>query len=243
MILKTVTITGADDQTDINEMIAISKEFPFIEWGILFSKSKSGNTPRYPSESWVIKLLKAGLQHNMNFSAHLCGEFAKDAIEGADMDSDTYLDVIPPYSGRFNRFQLNFNAKYIKPDLDTFQFVYEHKSCILQYNQTNEELCNEIIKKGNCNVHFLYDGSGGRGTSPKSWKPTIEGYYTGYAGGLNPDNLMDELNNIYSKLNVDDVVWIDAETGIRTDDVLDMKKVRKFLTTAKKFQTLHQYEN
>jgi hypothetical protein len=33
MNLHTVTITGADDSTDINELVALSAVFPFVEWG------------------------------------------------------------------------------------------------------------------------------------------------------------------------------------------------------------------
>ncbi|MHB1675039.1 MAG: hypothetical protein ACYCSP_12405 [Acidobacteriaceae bacterium] len=37
MKLETVTITGADDSTDIVELAELSEEFPFVEWGILIS--------------------------------------------------------------------------------------------------------------------------------------------------------------------------------------------------------------
>ena len=240
MIIKTVTITGADDNTDINEMIEISKAFPFVEWGILFSKKRTG-TPRYPTEKWVVQLLKKGLEHNMSFSAHLCGNYAKDAMTSEGGDCDEFLNVIHPYSGSFNRFQLNFNGQNIEPNLDDFKdFVSHEKVCIIQHNQNNKEVCNAIIEKGDFNVHFLYDSSGGNGNRPEKWKPAVDGHFTGYAGGLTPLNLMEELEEIELVNDKGKVVWIDVETGVRTNDVLDMKKVSDFLRTAKLFKEFEE---
>ena len=42
-----ITFTGADDHTDVRDMVALSKLYP-IEWGILFSISRQGTDPRYP---------------------------------------------------------------------------------------------------------------------------------------------------------------------------------------------------
>jgi len=35
-----LTITGADDKTEVSSLIDISNNFEFIEWGILFSNSR-----------------------------------------------------------------------------------------------------------------------------------------------------------------------------------------------------------
>ncbi len=245
MILKTVTITGADDSTDINQMVEISKKFPFVEWGILFSVSKQGNTPRYPSVEWIKKLLDIGFQNNMNFSAHLCGEYSRKAVafKMGDGDGDEILDVIHNYSFMFNRFQLNFNATNLTPDFDTFQWdVCSQRTCIIQHNKSNKAFCDEIIKRG-CKVHFLYDGSGGRGTLASTWNPKIEGYYTGYAGGLNPDNVVGELMKIELTNKSNEFFWIDVETGVRTDDKLDLNKVRSFLKPCLTYMVLTKIQS
>ena len=41
MKLTKVTLTGADDFTDPKRLIEISREYPFVEWGILFSLKHS----------------------------------------------------------------------------------------------------------------------------------------------------------------------------------------------------------
>jgi hypothetical protein len=40
MILDRVTITGADDDVDIGDLVDLSARYPFVEWGILSSSSR-----------------------------------------------------------------------------------------------------------------------------------------------------------------------------------------------------------
>lgn len=51
-MLERVTITGADDSTDISQLVELSQEFPFVEWGILVSRRSEGG-PRFPSREWI----------------------------------------------------------------------------------------------------------------------------------------------------------------------------------------------
>lgn len=235
MILKTITITGADDNTNIEDMLKISRIFPFIEWGILFSISKQG-TPRYPSEQWIKRLLNVAFENNMNLSAHLCGELSKRVVAHTFKDGDIrkIFDFLPQNSFMFNRVQLNFNVSTLTPNWTEFKEACAMRTCIIQYNKANKELCDEIIKQG-MKVHFLYDGSGGRGVEPKEWMNKVPHYYTGYAGGLNPENFMDWLRKVQATNYPNDVVWFDMESGVRTNDVLDFEKVFSILGKAKLF--------
>lgn len=243
MILKTITITGADDSTDIQEMVDISREHPMVEWGILFSISRQG-TPRYPSEQWIKRLLDVGFENNMNFSAHLCGELSKRVVSHTFKDGDirNIFDFLPKYSFMFNRIQLNFNAGTLTPNWTEFKEACSMRTCIIQHNKSNKEVCDEIIKQ-NIDVHFLYDGSGGRGTLASEWKQKVDCFFTGYAGGLNPDNVEQELLKIRKVNKPSDVVWIDTETGVRTDNVLDFEKVEQFIKKAVDFQKYYGYKN
>jgi hypothetical protein len=49
---------------------------------------------------------------------------------------------------------------------------------------------------------------------------------TGYAGGLGPDNLAEELRRI-EEVAGDAEVWIDMETNVRTAERFDLDKVRR----------------
>jgi hypothetical protein len=242
MEIKIVTITGADDNTNHSDMINISKDFPFVEWGILFSSSRQGSE-RYPSIEWVNelrdKIEKLGLMRTKFIcSAHLCGEYAKNIItKGTPEKFRDESGIKHPIL--FWRQQLNFNSKNTEVNYDylTSYFKGLGNNTIIQYNKSNLDLCNKIIsdplinKKG---VHFLYDGSGGRGVLPGEWQGVTPNHFTGYAGGLNPDNLEESLINI-NKAAGDNSIWIDTETGVRTDGKLDLKKVVKFLEISSKY--------
>ena len=84
------------------------------------------------------------------------------------------------------------------------------------------------------NTHVLYDSSGGRGTEIKSIQAPYMDIYTGYSGGLNPDNVEEICKQIQGHSNPSKV-WIDMESGVRTEDVFDLEKVIKVLEIVKKF--------
>jgi len=48
MKINKLTITGADDATNQDSLLDFSNNFGFVEWGILFSKTKLGEK-RYPT--------------------------------------------------------------------------------------------------------------------------------------------------------------------------------------------------
>ena len=74
-MLTRVTITGADDDVDPEALLALSREFPFVEWGILYSAKRVG-TPRYPTTEWMARLPPVPK------AFHLCGQSARDRGHG-----------------------------------------------------------------------------------------------------------------------------------------------------------------
>lgn len=242
MKLLKVTITGADNNVDPQELIKISKKFPFVEWGLLFSKSRT-NTPRYPIKhyGYILSMLAEEQTVNIQLSAHICGEWTREFFMG----NFTFENTLHPleYCDIFSRVQLNFNSTTYQYDLiKTREILQNHyfTSFIFQHNKSNLKLCNEIILPTEIgkleNIHFLYDSSGGRGTSRNEWPHPINGYLTGYAGGLNPINLEEQLKLIDSVTEADEEIWIDVETGVRDiKDNLDLNKVIAFLEIASNF--------
>src|SRR6202008_3657964 len=237
-----VTITGADSRIDIDHLMFLSEKYRFVEWGILFSPSRQGSS-RYPNMLWVEDLILRTMSNSQrrkiqpNLSAHLCGDYTREYITTGRMDMAfaNLRDVM--FGKTFSRFQLNFNSnKY--PVCKEFYESLERMgtTIILQHNQANHDMCEKVITEiKNRNIHFLYDGSGGRGVAPDQWKTPVKNHFTGYAGGLNPDNLEEQLIKINEVVG-DGEIWIDAETGLRTDEELDLKKVIKFLEIASKYQ-------
>lgn len=239
-ILNRVTITGADNSTSKDEMLEITREFPFVEWGILVSKAAiEDGRPRYPSAEWIGKLVSGyeHLAHPPKLSGHICGRWVRDICKGDWSDFLTRLSGLACY---FYRYQLNFHAYLHKiKDKQKFMDGFDQlplnskeypKQFIFQLDDVNNQIL-DIAQEGGLDAVPLFDKSGGCGVLPEQW-PTREGY-CGYAGGLSPENLQEQLELIAELANPP--IWIDVETLVRTSDdqELDMERVVKFLKVAK----------
>lgn len=219
--LYLVTITGADEGIALGDLTALSREFPFVEWGLLFSAKRMG-TPRYPGREW---LLKIPITSPMRFSAHLCGQWARDALAGAPQ-----WPVGSPY---FDRVQLN---GYEKPSRVLNKMIAGgQQEFILQVRDGSQVFgVAEVAKEAKGNVSALWDPSGGRGVEQALWPDLPRACHWGYAGGIGPDNVCETLDKL-SAFPRD--FWIDMESGVRTDDAFDLVKVRRVLEAAKPYVT------
>jgi len=195
-----ITFTGADDHTNRVDMAKLSLTYP-VEWGILFSPKRQGVDPRYPNEATVRHLLGGGLP----LAAHLCGKHSGDAMKG----------LIPGVSVElcdFARVQINSR----KPRGDRIA-AFQSKlgvPCIAQARGDTFPVSKEI--------QWLFDTSGGRGEAPTGW-PEYPGCMVGYAGGINPDNVLE----VIEAIDATGPYWIDMESGVRTDDLFDLNKCAK----------------
>lgn len=233
-IIDRVTVTGADDSTDIPMMVDIQAEFPFVEWGILLSKSIMG-VSRFPSLEWLETLNVHRAE--LNLSGHLCGRWVRDICDGNvdEAGTPTVLTDVPPFEFLFDRVQLNFHAyQHRIEDIGAFTRQVDKLAdqVILQFDDVNNHLLTSVRLEG-VDAVPLFDTSGGAGILPKEW-PKVLNCYCGYAGGLSPDNLPEQMELISSKCG-DGPIWIDAETWLRSDGdrVFDMEKVRAVLEEAK----------
>jgi len=233
-----VTITGADDSIDPNDLISLSKEFPFVEWGILLSKSSVGKK-RFPSYNWLKKLFKVWEANKIVISGHICGSWIRDICVGKwTILKDLKFEDNSNFVDMFERFQLNFHA--IVHDLEPYKFIDGiedagisvggpiQKQLIFQLDDVNNGIL-DIARKDMIDAVALFDTSGGVGVLPESW-PVARDFYCGYAGGLSPDNLTIQLESI-SEVAGPGPVWIDVETKIRSNEdyQFDLDKVHKFL--------------
>lgn len=226
-LINRVTVTGADDSVRVEDLVKIQEEYPFVEWGILLSKSSEGGY-RFPSLEWI-NVLNA-VAKKLTLSGHLCGKWVRDICGG----KETLFEERPQFKGLFDRYQLNFHA-YAHKIKSTHSFILALKSLkakiILQFDNVNNDLLNDLRL---CEVDAspLFDTSGGAGVLPNHWPNAIG--YCGYAGGLSPGNLHEQMLLI-SRVCEDGPIWIDAETKLRSDDdsQFDLDKVCQFLEEAK----------
>jgi phosphoribosylanthranilate isomerase len=227
-MLKRITVTGADDSvTDIEKLLETSREYPLVEWGILISRSSMGH-PRYPSLEWLDKLATMYYKNPnvLNLSAHICGRWVREIFfEG----KTEVFDVVP--MDIFKRVQFNFHANEHKVDRDALHDILRTKfskyDLIFQFDGVNNSLIEYATMCG-LRAFPLFDKSGGAGILPDEW-PIAEGY-SGYAGGLSPENVVGELEKI-DKARDGYPIWIDAETYLRSEDnsVFELDKVRAFV--------------
>jgi hypothetical protein len=235
-MLRHVTITGADDSTDIGWMIETQKRFPFMEWGILTSPNRLG-TPRYPS--FVKQCDIADCSPELVLSLHVCGGYVRRICAG-DWSS-LHLGSLPLIKS-VSRVQLNFRP-YLARLGDLF---YEHASKFSRFEdlplicqigdgmsaggwlRLKQGFSDFAIEQADspkvaAGIMPFYDMSGGQGISPSWWPGAPLHAYTGYAGGLGPDNVVEHLQAIEQ---VAEDYWVDMETRVRTDDNLSLDRAK-----------------
>ncbi|HPP22089.1 MAG TPA: hypothetical protein PK235_14815 [Phycisphaerae bacterium] len=108
-MLVRITFTGADDSVDPVELLKISKDNPFVEWGILISANNQGN-PRYPTQPWIDNLLGMTKGTPVLMSCHVCGRWVRE-LAAADLSLFTER---PGMLKGFGRIQLNFGRRLLK---------------------------------------------------------------------------------------------------------------------------------
>ena len=224
MITK-FTFTGADHSVDPQDLAEISQEFPFVEWGILVMPGQFGS-PRFPGLQWIEKLSKI---KNLNLSMHLCGRYVKSFMHG---DMVELIETVPLFAkiGLFNRVQINthgFKHDFKYEDLVQLIINYPEKEFIFQYDNENQHILNAISREAR-NISTLFDLSHGAGVLPEKWPDPIDGISCGYAGGLSPKNLKEQIVKIEAAAG-DREIWIDIETHVRSysDKTFDLDKVKE----------------
>jgi hypothetical protein len=225
VLLHTVTITGADDATDIDELVGLSDEFPFLELGILVSKSQEG-APRFPSRSWIDRLGEVAIhkQRRLRVAMHLCDRWMRELLTG-----DLVWEDLPSVSNFADTIQFNTNGLSVEPNPRRFfdQLRGSRKlmrNFIFQWNSVGEPLA-RLAYDRHLYVMGLFDGSGGLGFRNIPFP-------MGFAGGLGPDNVLEQLDKILAAYgDRQSHTWIDVEDRVRTDDgvKLDMSRVRSVL--------------
>lgn len=231
MKLDRITFTGADDSVNPYELVAISKSWPIVEWGILFSASQQGS-PRYPSEGWLDRFGDAMVQNpNIRLSAHLCGRWVRDFVLDGQF---TWFEKYPHLGRIFQRVQINFHGQFHKA-CDAFPGLLttmKSTEFILQCDGVNDHSVRDLAEKGLCMP--LFDTSGGAGVVPDDgWPTRWPGIYCGYAGGLGPSTIDRELPKI-AEASPGQAFWIDMERRVRSEDdrTFEISKIGEVLMKA-----------
>lgn len=205
-LMTVVTLTGVDDQTSLSDVIELSERFPFVEWGVLYSPNRAGKEGRYPAVENALHILQELRENGVSTAVHLCGGGVIGALDGRDA---TALEL----AERAGRVQLNFNQARKALDLSSIDAFANRlgKPVITQHNPANETVHLHLTSPFH---QVLFDASGGRGTRPQQWPSMLPGIRCGFAGGLAPENVADELERI-AEASHGYPFWIDMESSLR----------------------------
>ena len=236
MHLKTIVCSGINEKNDIHDAIEFLKKYKNAEFGVQCSPRKAGyHTPRF---EWLKELLgKLNEQKIKNrIALHLNEGFVVSFCDGKVPDEISDLLNIDNAVGRL---QLNFKigresfASGSIPNTKTLekpmQIVASHP-IILSASQPNLSFIHKAYHQG-MKFDLLFDDSFGEGIAPDSRKPPLfKDVFQGYAGGLSPENVAEELAKI-EKLATD-AVFIDAEGKLKQDGNFCFSRAEKFVQNA-----------
>lgn len=209
-----ITITGIDYQTSASQLFRLMKNWPRAEVGLLYTTTPNERN-RYPSISYLANL---AFELGDKSAIHICGSEARHEMIVGGNDLQTVLR-------QAGRVQINGNVT--KEEL--LLLAPKVRTIITQHNLANQMLANVDCK----NHEILMDTSSGRGLLPDAWTRAVTSKPVGFAGGLGPDNLNNQLVSLSSV--VSGHWWVDMESGLRTNDWFDIDKAERVLEIFHKF--------
>lgn len=190
-----ITLTGADERTDVDALVALARQHSGVEIGLLYTVTPEGRN-RYPSRTWlgdVLPLLGG------QAALHVCGGGARREL------LDGHLGDLTRHAPRV---QVNGLLRVEEAEM----LATRVGTLITQHHAQNATLL-QVQAANHC---ILLDGSGDRGMSPDAWLVPQTHKAVGFAGGLGPDNLRVELRRITEVAG--NGAWVDMEGKRRPND-------------------------
>lgn len=235
-MLRLISLVGVDEKTNIRDLIDLVSwydkvsrtAFTDLEFGFLYSETRSKtDDDRYPSYEFIKNTKRILEDKNILTSIHLCGsEAVKDYLDSKDY----ILDLIGSGRVQLNFNMNNYNTETLIPQL--IEASHAHiGQLILQINKSKKKLIKEIYNHAvvSKTIHFLHDSSGGFGKEIEKVEAPDRVIFTGYAGGLKPENIKNVLRLIESVSAPGLDFYIDMESGIRTDNLFDLEKIKSVI--------------
>jgi len=225
MPLVFCSLTGIDETTPLVELAVVSDMYPYAEWGFLYSPKRQGTPGRYPSVARMQRAF-AELPPYVRVALHVGGGGVAPLLEGEQL----VCGLLEQVRARGGRVQLNFDASGGELDLTRLrQFILAHPTLVFitQHNESTRPVAQVLADVANHAI--LFDSSLGRGISPQAWQRPMDSVPCGYAGGLGPENLGQQLPRIYEAAGQAEF-WIDMEERLRDEhDRFSMTLARKCL--------------
>lgn len=265
MKLRYVTCSDPREHNSIESMVELAK-MPNVEIAVQCHPSKmSAGMPR---KVWFDKLLRvARNEAHMNLAIHINKEWADSiCVHGKIPDIISQWINLKTSTGRpvIKRIQLNMpqtTAKNIDVNGMVMMLHYFHnREFIFQYKDSNVgaisnlhrvvSAFNKSVRENQqLNFSLLFDESGGHGQPPKEWhEPVYAEHPMGYSGGMSPDNVVENLEQINRLVPKCCSTWIDAEGKLKSPqqlpdgtekDLFDVNLARLYVQRANEWNNRH----
>ena len=216
LILNRVTFTGIDKYTNLHDILELDRRYPTtLELGLLYSAKHSST--RYPSVDEITTMLKVLMDNQVHASLHIRGSSVYDFLHGEE-HTNNLVRLLDSYD--YGRVQLNIPDTTLVSHETIFSAcnMYPAVNFILQLNQKTQDFCYPLLES--LDLSFLYDASLGSGVVPTEYKAIAHNSFTGYAGGISPDNVLEILTKIKQANPLETgqhvATWIDMESGVRS---------------------------
>ena len=261
MKLRYITCSDPREFNDIHDIVKLGKLSPRVEIAVQAHPSKMSSG--MPRNEWFRELLQYVVtdKHDIRLAVHVNREWCDEICRTGKIPTELqgFFNLYRgdnAYNAVIKRWQLNMpkdTAKNINIDaLKKLMAAYPEKYFIFQYNENTHDA---IYKLHDSGAHFsvLYDASGGRGISPRSWNaPLFSHVPQGYSGGLSPENIadaldcingvakravanMDENDQTVYRMDERNDIWIDAEGRLKTSDMFDIARARQYILNAEEW--------
>lgn len=192
-----ITLTGIDERTDLAAIKQLSGGG--VEFALLFSASPEGRN-RYPGIQFIENVME---EMKGELAVHVCGRAARESL--LCQGGVSFLK-------KASRIQIN--GVVSEEELKHALSLYERQTIITQHTDANRKL---LMTWGDGRHALLVDNSGGRGIVPDKWVKPCTSKMVGFAGGLGPDTLSDQMRKMpgafFSQYNF----WLDMESRLRDE--------------------------
>jgi len=258
MNIEYITCSGIGPHNDVSEIINLGKNYENAEFAVQVSREKF--FPYNDRYNFFRTLVATCTVNDVNLAMHVNLEYRTDLCRGIVPEFFQDLWSIKRQKGTQNadkpvigRVQVNINGGNDKFDFYPDKVAniirtYSGIKFIFQYAPVQRERIEQLDKQG-VPFSLLYDVSGGEGKlSRDSWGGIIlPGHQTGYAGGLSPDNVVENLNYINTLLPANYDTWIDAEGKLKSPDdngkkLFDTASAEKYIKNACAWQMKYGYQ-
>lgn len=216
--LSLISFVGVDKKTDLVALDAIKMSGIGLEFSVLYSEGRKGG--RYSTLEFCKDFL-GKRPTGFSRSLHLCGKSVINKFLAGDAE---IMDLCSLAS----RIQLNFAMKkHDEKELieGIFKAMDKGHHIILQLNKSKTVFVEKMMVQA-CTVELslLHDSSGGFGRELTKAVTPREDHFTGYAGGIKPENVA-RIVKLIEDQNPDNIpYYIDMESGVREDNVFSLAK-------------------